>query len=133
MTFGSKEMKKRKKIPVFFSAFGIVFLLIWFTLWLPKSDFAKRYAKDHPEWAWRHGSPEMQRSAAQVLQRQILPGTDIESVVDLLGPGADQWPEKFERSFEGESVVGFNVRARYNNGLDIHYLDGKVVSVSYYD
>ncbi|MBP6602757.1 MAG: hypothetical protein KA250_13185, partial [Verrucomicrobiales bacterium] len=130
--FGS-EMKKRKRVPAFFLLFGIAFALIWFVLWLPKSKIALDSARSNPVWAWNHGSPEMQRVAAQKLAGMIEPGSDLKEVIDLIGPGSLGWPERFDRDYSGESAIGFNVRSWYNNGLDIHYRDGRVVGVSYYD
>ena len=75
----------------------------------------------------------MQRIAAQQLVDKIEPGSDMMGVVELIGPGSLGWPGRFERDYSGESAIGFNVRSWYNNGLAIHYREGKVVGVSYYD
>lgn len=75
----------------------------------------------------------MQRIAAQQLVDKIERGSDMRDVVELIGPGSLGWPERFDRDYSGESVVGFNVRSWYNNGIDIHYREGKVAGVSYYD
>lgn len=50
-----------------------------------------------------------------------------------LWTGIAGWPERFDEEDRsaGESAIGFNVRSWYNNGLDIHYRDGRVVGVSY--
>jgi hypothetical protein len=74
----------------------------------------------------------MQRSAAYTLKDRIV-GMEIDAVVGLLGPGASGWPQRYQRDFGRDGVVGFNVRSWYNNGLDVSYEGGKVVSVFYYD
>lgn len=75
----------------------------------------------------------MQREAAQTLQGQIMPGTDMNDVVSMIGPGSLGWPKLFRRDYSEEGVISFNVRSWYNNGLDIRFQDGKVVSVYYFD
>lgn len=82
-------MKKRKRVPAFFLLFGIAFALIWFVLWLPKSKIALDSARSNPVWAWNHGSPEMQRVAAQKLAGMIEPGSDLKEVIDLMD--RDRW------------------------------------------
>jgi hypothetical protein len=113
----------------------ISLVLIVALLWLASVIWAFAepcIGRNCPEWAWQHGTPEMQRSAALVLKDQIM-GMDIKAVVALLGPGADGWPERYSQDFTGDGVVGFNVRASYKNGLDVSYEDGKVVFVFYFD
>ena len=116
-------------------ALAALFVITWMAVELPDSDFALRYAHRHPEWAWNHGSARMQASAANEFQKRTKPGTPIEDVVRLLAPGAAGGPKDYEgfRPERGGGTVSFNVRASYNTGLDIHYQDGKVVSISLYD
>lgn len=49
-------------------------------------------AKRCPVIAWRYGTPEMQRYAAQVLITRIAPGMSYQEVLAILGPGSADWP-----------------------------------------
>ncbi len=92
-----------------------------------------RLGRRFPEWAWQHGTPDMQRSAAQVLVTRIKPGTTFQEVLGILGPGSADWPRLKNLQLAPEQTVGFNVRANYNNGIDVGFRDGRVVSTFYYD
>jgi len=86
-----------------------------------------------PKLAWRYGTPEMQRYAAQVLIHRIQPGMTYAEVVEILGKGSSEWPALKERKLGPEETVSFNVRSWYNNGVDVYFRNGKVISTSYYD
>ena len=92
-----------------------------------------RSGRQFPEWAWQHGTADMQRSAAQVLITRIKPGMTFQEVLGILGPGSADWPRIKSLQLAPEQTVGFNVRANYNNGIDVGFRDGRVVSTFYYD
>ena len=75
----------------------------------------------------------MQRYAAQVLITRIEPGMSFQQVLDILGPGSSDWSRIKEHKPQPEETISFNVRSWYNNGIDVGFRDGRVVSTFYYD
>ena len=114
-------------VALLFCALLSLYLLI--VLW---SYAEPRIGRRFPEWAWLHGSPDMQWSAAQVLVTRIKPGMTSQEVIGMLGPGAADWPRLKGLQLAPEQKVGFNVRAEGNYGIDVGFRDGLVVSVSIY-
>ncbi|MEA3209329.1 MAG: hypothetical protein QOE70_2386 [Chthoniobacter sp.] len=75
----------------------------------------------------------MQRHAAQVLVIRIKPGMSFQEVLDILGPGSSEWPRIKDHKLQPEETISFNVRSWYNNGIDVGFRDGRVVTTFYYD
>ena len=100
-------MKWPMKSRVAYSALVALPVLADIAAWLPNSELAMRYAHRHPEWAWRHGSATMQKSAASILKGMIKPGTAMQTVVQLLGPGSADGPNSFNGNYTspGEGMV----------------------------
>src|ERR1051325_9453398 len=75
---------------IFVTLIGSVTLLWLLSLaW----EFAEpRIGQSFPNWSWQHGTPQMQRYAAQVLATRIKPGMTFQQVLDILGPGSADWP-----------------------------------------
>ena len=92
-----------------------------------------RIVQTSPEMAWRYGTPEMQRYAAQMLVKDIKPGMTSHQVFDILAPGSSGWPIQKRVPLQHEAIIGFNVRAGYNNGIEVGFRNGRVVNVVYYD
>lgn len=106
------------------------------TLWLlgAAGHFAEPQIGMHfPKWSWRYGTSKMQRTAAMVLIKQITLGMSFNEAFEVLGPGCGDWPSIKNRKLRPEETVGFNVRANYNNGIDVGFRDGRVVTTFYYD
>jgi hypothetical protein len=89
--------------------------------------------RSFPEWAWRHGTAEMQRFAAQTLIFRIQTGMSFPEVLEILGPDSAGWPRLKTHQLQFDGAVGFKVRAGINNGIDVGFRNGRVVSVFYYD
>jgi len=106
--------------------------LIWsfFIVW---KFVEPRIGRDFPEWAWQHGTAGMQRYAAQVLVARIETGMTFQQILDVLGPGCSDWPTIKQRKLRSEDTVSFNLRADYNNGIDVGFRNGHVISAFYYD
>ena len=92
-----------------------------------------RVGRNYPEWAWRYGTAQMQRYAAQILITRIKPGMSYPEVLNILGPGSSEWPRLKDHKLQPEETISFNVRSWYNNGIDVGFRDGRVVSTFYYD
>jgi hypothetical protein len=75
----------------------------------------------------------MQADAAPILCERIKTGMTFQEVLQIIGPGSDDWPEANTYKLAPEQVVGFNVRADYNTGIDVHFLNGRVAAVFFYD
>jgi hypothetical protein len=101
------------------------------SMFLPKAEVV--IGQHCPMFAWRHGTAEMQRYAAQVLIARIKPGMSYQQALEILGPGSADWPALKSRQLSPEEIVGFNVRADHNSGVEIGFRNGRVVNALYYD
>ena len=99
-------------------------------------DFAVNLiAENHPFWAWKNGTPAMQKKAIPTIIGQIGTGDELAVVVNKLGPGSLDWPEKYEpftKRLVTEGEVSFGIRSQANIGILISIRDGKVERIRSY-
>jgi uncharacterized protein YeeX (DUF496 family) len=72
----------------------------------------------------------MQGYAAKQLVQYISPGMSYEEVSALLGA---RTPKSSLRDSSEEVGISYNVRAPYNNGIDVYFVSNRVSRVFYYD
>jgi hypothetical protein len=91
------------------------------------------FSRTFPVLAWRYGTPTMQAHAVPILIERIRPGMSFENVLQIIGRGSDDWPNIRKHKLLPDDIVEFNVRAEYNTGIDVRFVNGRVVSAGGYD
>jgi hypothetical protein len=75
----------------------------------------------------------MQSHAVPTLIKRIKPGMTFEDVLQIIGRGSADWANVKTHKLLPDDIIEFNVRAEFNTGIDVRFVNGRVVSAGGYD